>query len=315
MGEKPMNDDFLYKFRKPPRREFAAALYQRIAKPMKTTSRTHALRALALAFSMIAIFAGVLFFSPPTRAMADSVIRRIGGIIFVQATPQPNPTGDGKDMAAPQATLSPEDKAALQANKNPAQEATVSPEDQATMQAKKDLAQEATVGPEGQAGLQAKEQQLATLQATQDVVLDANAVSRLVGFSVLAPAYLPDGYEASPVGWRVSDEMPNGDAISQINEKAGLEGVSGGAVNNYVNHAADGGIITIEELKVQQGQSKTVDSSQIQDVTVRGQPGVWMPNNDGMNTLAWEENGITYLVVSNQLSQEEALKVAESLGK
>jgi hypothetical protein len=290
-----MNDDFLYKFRKPPRREFATALYQRIAKPMKTNSRIHALRAFALAFSLLAILAGVMFFSPTTRAMADGVIRRIGGIIFVQATPQSDSGMKGMDMAG--------------------QEATVSPEDQATMQAKKNLAQEATVGPEGQAGLQAKEQQQATLQAAQNVVLDANAVSQLVGFTVLAPAYLPDGYVASPVGWRVSDEMPSGDAISQINAKAGLEGVSGGAVNNYVNHAVGGGIITIEELKVQQGQSKTVDSSHIQDVTVRGQPGVWMPDNGGMNTLAWEENGITYLVVGNHLSQGEALKVAESLGK
>ena len=34
-----------------------------------------------------------------------------------------------------------------------------------------------------------------------------------------------------------------------------------------------------------------------------------------MSTLVWEENGINYLVVGNQLSLDEALKVAESLGK
>lgn len=288
-----MNDDFLYKFRKSPRREFAEALYQRIAKPMKTTSRIHALRALALAFSMLAIFAAVLFFSPPTRAMADSVIRRIGGIIFVQATPQPSPAENGKGVASPKATAG--------------------PEQEATMQAKKNLALEATVSPAGQASKQAKEQQ-ATLQATANVPLDASAASRLVGFTVLAPAYLPDGYTAASVGWRVSNEMPSGDAISQINAKAGLEGVSGGAINNYVNRTA-GGILTIEELKVQQGQPKTVDSSQIEDVTVRGQPGAWMPDQGGMSTLAWEENGITYLIVGNQLSKDEALKVAGSLGK
>ena len=86
-----MNDDFLYKFRKPPRREFAAALYQRIAKPMKTTPRIYALRFLAVAFSLFAIIAGVLFFSPSSRALADSIIRQFGGIMFVQATPQPAP--------------------------------------------------------------------------------------------------------------------------------------------------------------------------------------------------------------------------------
>jgi Domain of unknown function (DUF4367) len=296
-----MNDDFLYKFRKPPPREFAAALYQRIAKPMKTNSRIHALRALALAFSMIAIFAGVLFFSPPTRAFADGVIRRIGGIIFVQATPQPNPVDNGKGITAPNVTESPDRQATLQAKKSLAQQATVSPEDQATMQAKKNLAQQATGSPQD--------------QAAATVVVDANAASQLVGFTVLAPAYLPDGYTASSTGWKVSQDVGMTDAtISRINVKAGLEGVSGGAFNNYVNQAA-GGIITIEELKVQPGQSRTVDSSQIQDVTVRGQPGAWMPADGGMNTLAWEENGITYLVVGNQLSKDEALKVAESLGK
>ena len=147
-------------------------------------------------------------------------------------------------------------------------------------------------------------------------VLDANAISQVVGFTVLASAYLPDGYIAPLAVWRVSNEMPSGDATSQINGKAGLEGVSGGAVSNYLNQAASG-IITIEELKVPQGQAKTVDSPNIQDVTVRGQKGVWMPGgaDDGMSTLAWEENGINYLVVGNQLSLDEALKVAESLGK
>src|SRR5512146_1861227 len=91
MGGPPMNDYFLYKFRKPPRREFAAALYQRISKPMKTTSRTPILRYIALAFSMVAVIAAVLFFSPSTRAFADSLIRQIGGYIFVQAPPKSEP--------------------------------------------------------------------------------------------------------------------------------------------------------------------------------------------------------------------------------
>ncbi len=45
-----MNDDFLYKFRKPPRREYAAALYQRISKPMHTNSRTSILRFAVVVF-------------------------------------------------------------------------------------------------------------------------------------------------------------------------------------------------------------------------------------------------------------------------
>jgi hypothetical protein len=188
-----MNDDFLYKFRKPPRREFAVALYQRIAKPMKTNSRILALRAFALAFSLLAILAGVMFFSPTTRAMVDSVIRRIGGIIFVQATPQPDPADIGKGIAGPNATIS--------------------PDQQVTMQAKKKMAQQATVSPQERASMQAKQQQ-ATLQATESVALDANAVSGLVGFTVLAPAYLPDGYTAVPGGWKVSQGNDVGDSTT-----------------------------------------------------------------------------------------------------
>jgi hypothetical protein len=33
------------------------------------------------------------------------------------------------------------------------------------------------------------------------------------------------------------------------------------------------------------------------------------------NILAWEENGITFMITSNKLSLDEVLKVAESLGK
>ncbi len=54
---------------------------------------------------------------------------------------------------------------------------------------------------------------------------------------------------------------------------------------------------------------------EIQDVTVRGQPGAWMPTDGGKNMLAWEENGITYMIVSNKLPEDEVLKVAESLGR
>jgi hypothetical protein len=48
---------------------------------------------------------------------------------------------------------------------------------------------------------------------------------------------------------------------------------------------------------------------------VRGQPGAWMPTGSGKNTLAWEENSITYMIISNKLSKDEVLKIAESLGK
>jgi len=282
-----MNDDFLYKFRKPPRREFAEALYQRITKPMKTTPRNRNLRFLGVAVAMFAILAGVLFFSPSTRALADNIIRQIGGIIFVQATPQPGSTDNGKEMAGQQATVSPEQQAAIQQTK---------------------MAFVADATPQADGG------QKANQQNNDQPVLDAGAVSQQVGFTVLAPAYLPDGYTASSAGWKLSSEIPSGDAINRINVKAGLLGVTEGAFINYVNQSA-GGILTLEEFKAQPGQSKTVDIPNIEDVTVRGQSGAWISDMGGMSFLAWEENGITYLVVGNPLSQDEALKVAESLGK
>jgi hypothetical protein len=87
----PMNDDFLYKFRKPPRSEFAAALYQRITQPMKTPTRTRVLHTFALSFAMVAVIAAVLFFLPSARAFADSILRQfgVGGYIFVQGTSEP----------------------------------------------------------------------------------------------------------------------------------------------------------------------------------------------------------------------------------
>jgi len=43
--------------------------------------------------------------------------------------------------------------------------------------------------------------------------------------------------------------------------------------------------------------------------------GVWLPNSPRKNILVWEENGITYMAMSNGLTLEEVLKVAKSLGK
>ena len=61
-----------------------------------------------------------------------------------------------------------------------------------------------------------------------------------------------------------------------------------------------------------------IDHYQIVEVTVRGHSGVWLPETpapDGNNALVWEENGITYSLISDALSLEEMLQVAESLGE
>ena len=219
---------------------------------------------------MVAVIAVGLFFSPATRALADTIIRQFGAYIFVQGTPQPDLVKI--EMAGQQDAESPEQKATLQAYKQ-----------------------------------QLNEQMKKRAQANNDVTAsfapDAAAASQLAGFTVLAPAYLPDGYTLGEVkhvsgGWAVTQD--DGDVAALI---------------SYTDQTTDS-FFTIEELKVQPGKSRTVERPEIKDVTVRGQSGVWMPGLDGgKNALVWDENGITYSVVSNNLSLDESAKIAESLGK
>ena len=155
-------------------------------------------------------------------------------------------------------------------------------------------AQPPTVSPEQQATLQA------IGKPTVHPANDAAAASQLAGFTVLAPSYLPNGYAADnqPGEWTVS-HLDNGVA----------------AIITYHNQA-HGDHLMINEQMYRPGEPNTVlNRPEIQDVTVRGQPGAWMPTNGGKNMLAWEENGITYMIVSNTLPKDEVLKVAESLGK
>ncbi len=212
-----MSDDFINQFDKPkpPRPEFTAALYQRITQPMKTTSRTRILRAVALSFAMVAVIATVLFFLPLTRAFADSIIKQFK-------------KGD----------------------------------------------------------------------VTIQTVNDAAAASQIAGFSVLTPSYLPDGYTASdqPGEWTVSHEN---------------DGVR--ASINYDNQAANSYLAVTEEMFLPGAPKPELNRPEKQDVTVRGQPGKWMPAGP-KSALVWEENGISYMIIGS-LPKDEALKVAESLGK
>src|SRR5258706_5956713 len=84
-----MNDDFLNKFRKAPRPEFAASLYQRISKPMQTQTKPRTLRFAALTLSLLAVLTATLFLSPSARAFAQSLLRQIGGYAFNQGVPKP----------------------------------------------------------------------------------------------------------------------------------------------------------------------------------------------------------------------------------
>ncbi len=84
-----MNDDFRIKFRKTPRPEFVAALYQRINRPMQTKTAPRVMRFAALTLSLFIVLTATLLLSPSVRTLAQSLLRQIGGYTFTQGVPQP----------------------------------------------------------------------------------------------------------------------------------------------------------------------------------------------------------------------------------
>jgi hypothetical protein len=77
-----MNDEFLTRHRTPPRREFAAALYERINQPMNTRSLFSQRRFTIAAALCLALVAAIAV-SPGARAAVTNFIREIGGITFI----------------------------------------------------------------------------------------------------------------------------------------------------------------------------------------------------------------------------------------
>lgn len=84
------DDDFLSHYRKPPRPEFAAALYERITHPMDTQQKRGPLRRLALVTAtLVAICSATLLFSPAARAAVSDLIREIGGVAYLEMSELP----------------------------------------------------------------------------------------------------------------------------------------------------------------------------------------------------------------------------------
>jgi hypothetical protein len=141
-----------------------------------------------------------------------------------------------------------------------------------------------------------------SIELTSDSLVANDLVSagNLAGFTVLTPSYLPSGYIPMDDGWRITSES-NSTAVT----------------NGYFDTTKNYFFIT--QWKVGEGDAaKTFTREEIVDVNVRGQNGVWLPNASTNSTsvaLVWAENGITYSIISNALSLDEILKVAESLGR
>lgn len=104
-----MKDDFLYKFQKTPRKEFAAALYKRISQPMLT--KTVSLRRLSFTFViLLTALTLTLTFSPTARVLAANFLRQIGVLKISD-----RPAGDPVFIASP----SPEQVVQAQATATP----------------------------------------------------------------------------------------------------------------------------------------------------------------------------------------------------
>src|SRR5215510_11262769 len=94
-----MNGDFLTRFRKAPRSEFVASLYQRISKPMKTQIKQPTLRFAALTLSLLAVLTATLLLSPSARAFAQDIVHQVGGYVFTQGGSIDQNTKAPKDIS------------------------------------------------------------------------------------------------------------------------------------------------------------------------------------------------------------------------
>jgi uncharacterized protein DUF4367 len=242
-----MNDDFLNHFRKPPRADFEAALYQRISKPMTTQTRYPVLRPALIGASMLAVLALAIFAVPSARTFAQNLLQHIGAYEFVQGTPQ-----------------------AYDASKVPGP-ITIVQNEQGT-----------------------------SIQFTGSDVSEVDGpaeASSVAGFAALVPSYLPAGYGSVSDGYLV---MADG----------------GGTVIMNGYHDAAKNFFLVNQWQPGEDDLKQFTREQIVEVTVRGHAGLWLPDAaapQGKNALVWEENGITYSIISNSLPLEEMLAIAESL--
>lgn len=127
----------------------------------------------------------------------------------------------------------------------------------------------------------------------EEVRLSLAEVQGLVGFPVLAPAYLPDGYEFSNA-WA---DDPDRAYVEYFRPMDGLLG------------------LMQTRLGERYPQVQVTSSSDIpvEEVTVRGVDGLWLDSGVGMELLMWEENGINFQLSGSLDGLEEALRIAESL--
>jgi len=126
---------------------------------------------------------------------------------------------------------------------------------------------------------------------------DPVEAGRLAGFAILHPSYLPPGF--TPMSDWIINSDTSGVTVFKGYHDAGIH------------------FFGINELKANPGApAVTFHRDLIVDVNVRGASGVWLPAPlDEKNALVWEENGLTYSIISDFLSLDEATRIANSLGR
>lgn len=100
-----MNDDFLTRFRKPPGREFSAALYERINNPMNTQNK-FTLRRFTFAAALCLALAAAFLFSPSARAALEYIYRQIGEITFLEEQGPSTPVPESQITIVPDDVMS-----------------------------------------------------------------------------------------------------------------------------------------------------------------------------------------------------------------
>jgi hypothetical protein len=136
--------------------------------------------------------------------------------------------------------------------------------------------------------------------------------SEAAGFAVLVPTALPNGYSQKG-GFNIS---PNGAGKNVV----------------FSYSSAEGKFLHINQYQYAQGDVFTdnvAGQETLVDVTVRGQKGVWItdrymtdptnPEQSGKanlrptSWLIWEENGVVTTLITDDLSLDTTLAVAESM--
>jgi hypothetical protein len=155
----------------------------------------------------------------------------------------------------------------------------------------------------------------APAEITAEFVKNAAEASNLAGFTVLTPAYLPDGYSENQP-WSVDNRNGSIYIVSSYGSSAG-------------NH-----FLLLNQTLFAEGaafEQQYGENENVTDVMVGQYSGLYhtgrlmahpdlgvrtrneAPDLIPTNWLYWEANGINYTLFSDDLDQEQLIRIAESL--